>query len=147
VTGFEPTDLLRGILALTQQAAEGKPRLENQYRRAVRSEGNPRALEVVGEVFEPVPAQWRSIGMIEGSGLDLRAEWAEFRVEPPDPSVPSRENEACRCPEVLRGLTHPDDCPLFGTRCIPDSPVGPCMVSSEGACAAYYKYGTGGETT
>ncbi|MHC5033828.1 MAG: hydrogenase formation protein HypD [Planctomycetota bacterium] len=143
VTGFEPTDILRGILALVRQVAEGKPRVENQYRRAVRSGGNPRAREVVDEVFEAADSQWRGLGMIKDSGLALSTRWSDLSVEPPDPATPSAEHGACRCAEVLRGLVRPTDCPLFGTRCVPDSPIGPCMVSSEGACAALYKYGTG----
>jgi hydrogenase expression/formation protein HypD len=141
VTGFEPTDVLRSILALAQQIAEGNPAVENQYRRAVRDTGNPLARRVIDDVFEPCDAQWRGIGMIPGSGLDIRERWAAHRMEPPDPAEPSVELGACRCAEVLRGVAHPTDCPLFGKACVPDSPVGPCMVSSEGACAAYYKYG------
>jgi len=143
VTGFEPTDILLGILALTEQSVEGRPSVENQYRRAVRSDGNPRARKLVDRVFERADSQWRGLGLIPSSGLAVRDEWAAHSLEPPDPSVPSQEFGACRCAEVLRGMIHPPQCPLFGKRCVPDAPVGPCMVSSEGACAAYYKYGTG----
>lgn len=142
VTGFEPTDILMAILALVRQVAEGRPAVENTYRRAVRPGGNPRARALVDEVFEPVDSQWRGIGLIPGSGLDVRQRWTAFSVEPPNPAVPSAEYQACRCAEVLRGLLSPPECPLFGSKCVPDSPVGPCMVSSEGACAAHYKYGT-----
>jgi hydrogenase expression/formation protein HypD len=146
VTGFEPTDVLLGVLSLVRQVAAGEPRLENRYRRAVRPGGNPRARDVVERVFQKADSQWRGLGLIPASGLAVREEWARFRVEPPDPAVPSAENAACRCPEVLRGLIRPTDCPLFGAACTPDSPVGPCMVSSEGACAALFKYGSpGGE--
>ncbi len=141
VTGFEPTDILMAILALVRQVAEGRPAVENQYRRAVRPGGNPRAREVVGEVFEPADAQWRGLGLIPLSGLAIRDRWAACRVEPPDPAAPSAELKACRCAQVLRGLVRPTECPLFGVTCLPDAPAGPCMVSSEGACAAYYKYG------
>jgi hydrogenase expression/formation protein HypD len=141
VTGFEPTDILRSILSLTRQVADEAPCVDNLYRRAVRPEGNPRALEAVGDVFEPVDAQWRGLGMIPRSGLGVRPDWAELSSEPPDPAVPSAESTACRCTEVLRGLVRPTDCPLFGRACVPESPVGACMVSSEGACSALYKYG------
>ena len=141
VTGFEPTDILMAVLALVRQVVEQKPTVENQYRRAVRAGGNPRARETVYEVFEPTDAQWRGIGLIPGSGLSVRERWASYSVEPPDPAIPSAEYKACRCAQVLRGLVRPPECPLFGKACVPDSPVGPCMVSSEGACAAYYKYG------
>jgi hydrogenase expression/formation protein HypD len=144
VTGFEPTDILMGILALVRQVTEGRPAVDNTYRRAVRPGGNPRARALVDEVFEPTDSQWRGIGLIPGSGLDVRQRWTAFSVEPPDPAAPSAEYEACRCAEVLRGLLSPPECPLFGSKCVPDSPVGPCMVSSEGACAAHYKYGAGG---
>jgi hydrogenase expression/formation protein HypD len=141
VTGFEPTDILRSILSLTTQVADGKPAVDNLYKRAVRPEGNPRAREAVAEVFEPEDAQWRGLGMIPGSGLGVRAEWESFAVEPPDPTMPSAESDACLCTQVLRGLVKPTDCPLFGRACVPESPVGACMVSSEGACSALYKYG------
>ncbi len=141
VTGFEPTDVLLGILSLVRQLVEGKPRVDNQYRRAARDAGNPLARDAVAEVFEPADSQWRGLGMIPASGLAVRAEWQEHSVDPPDPDVPSQEHEVCRCTEVLRGLVRPVECPLFGKACTPDSPVGACMVSSEGACAASYKYG------
>jgi len=143
ITGFEPTDILRGILALTRQVAEGEPRMQNEYRRVVREGGNPTARERMFEVFEPSDSQWRGLGRIPGSGLEVRAHWAKRSVAPPDPSLPSREHAACRCGDVLRGLLRPPDCSLFGTVCTPDCAVGPCMVSSEGACAAFYRYGTG----
>ncbi len=141
VTGFEPTDVLLGILSLVRQVAESEPRVDNQYRRAARSAGNPVARDAVSEVFEPADSQWRGLGMIPASGLAVRPEWDDYSAEPPDPSAPSQEHEVCRCAEVLRGLVSPVECPLFGSACTPDSPVGPCMVSSEGACAASYKYG------
>ncbi len=142
VTGFEPTDILMGIMSLVRQVATGPLKVDNQYPRAVRPEGNPAARAAVERVFEPADAQWRGVGMIAGSGLEVRREWAGFRVEGPDPSVPSAEFGACRCAEVLRGVIHPPQCPLFGNACVPDSPLGPCMVSSEGSCAAFYKYGS-----
>jgi len=142
VTGFEPTDVLLGILSLAQQAAEGAPAVENRYRRAVRPEGNPRARAAVEEVFEPADCQWRGLGPIPASGLDIRERWRQYRIEPPAPDAPAAEHAACRCADVLRGLIRPPECPLFGAACTPDSPVGPCMVSGEGACAAFYAYHT-----
>mgnify|MGYP001111151840 CR=1 FL=1 len=142
ITGFEPGDILTSILSLTEQCARGEARVDNRYGRAVRSEGNPKARAVVEQVFKPSDAQWRGVGMIEGSGLDLREEWAAFHAEPPDPHAASDQPPGCRCGEVLRGLVRPPECALFGERCTPETPVGPCMVSSEGSCAAHYKYGT-----
>jgi len=144
ITGFEPTDILLGILSLVEQAADGRPVVDNRYRRAVRPEGNPLAQAAVEEVFEPADSQWRGIGTIPGSGLDMREAWRDYRIDPPAPDAPAAEDTACRCAEVLRGLIRPPDCPLFGTACAPDSPVGPCMVSSEGSCAAFYKYNAEG---
>jgi hydrogenase expression/formation protein HypD len=143
VTGFEPTDILQSILSLVRQTVSGSPAVENEYRRAVRPEGNPQAWRVVEKVFEPCDGQWRGIGLIPGSGLDVREAFADMSVAPPDPAVPSAENDVCRCAEVLRGLARPTDCPLFGKGCVPERPVGSCMVSSEGACSAFYKYGRG----
>jgi len=141
VAGFEPTDILRAILSLARQVAEDRPAVENRYTRAVRPGGNPLARQLVERVFEPADCQWRGLGMIPASGLDVRDEWQEVRIEPPDPADAGEEDAACRCPDVLRGLARPTDCPLFAVRCTPDAPVGPCMVSTEGTCAAYYKYG------
>lgn len=145
VTGFEPTDILRGILSLVRQLSSGSPTVDNAYPRAVRAGGNPAARRLLERVFERVDCQWRGLGLIAESGLDLRPELAAHRAEPPDPALPSAEHERCRCPEVLRGLIRPTDCALFGGVCVPDSPTGPCMVSSEGACAAFYRYGGGHE--
>jgi len=144
ITGFEPSDILQSILALTQQRAAREARIQNAYERAVRPEGNPRARAVIDEVFRPVDARWRGIGLIEQSGLDLREGWDAWRVPPPDPAVPSVQHAGCRCGDVLRGVIKPSACPLFGKRCTPETPVGPCMVSSEGSCAAFYKYGGAG---
>lgn len=143
VTGFEPADILASIEKLTELCGPGRrPALENAYRRAVRPDGNEKALALLERVMVPVDAQWRGIGHIPGSGLDLGPQWLEFRVEPPDPERPSAEYSACRCGDVLRGLIKPAECSLFGEVCTPDSPVGPCMVSSEGSCAAHFKYGS-----
>ena len=142
ISGFEPLDILQSILMLVRQAKEKEPRLEIQYRRGVHPEGNLRALQVMEEVFEAVDAEWRGLGFIKETGLALRPELAGFdagrRFALPIPPV--KENRACRCGDVLRGSLRPQQCPLFATDCSPKNPVGPCMVSSEGSCAAAYKY-------
>ncbi len=143
VTGFEPADMLRGIASVVAQRADERSEVDNEYRRVVNRQGNPTAGGIVADIFEPADSQWRGLGMIPDSGLTVRSEWQDFSIDPPDPTIPSKCNSACRCDEVLRGLAKPPDCELFGKACTPDSAVGPCMVSSEGACAAYYKYGTG----
>ncbi len=145
VTGFEPTDILQALLSLVRQRVDGRPTVDNRYARAVRAGGNPTARAVTAKVFRKADSQWRGLGLIEDSGLAVRAEYARYSVEPPDPAAPSAEHDRCRCAEVLRGVARPSDCELFGAACVPDSPIGPCMVSSEGACAAFYKYGTGHE--
>jgi hydrogenase expression/formation protein HypD len=141
ITGFEPADVLQSILALTAQCVEREARVENHYARVVRTEGNPKARAAIEQVFRPADSQWRGVGLIAASGLELRDEWGAFRVDAPDPALPSVGLKECRCDEVLRGLIKPPECALFGKRCTPDTPVGPCMVSSEGSCAAFYKYG------
>ena len=142
VTGFEPADILQSILVLVEQITEDHPTVANEYGRAVKPHGNPKALAMLRRVFRPVDARWRGIGRIQDSGLDLVPELSAFHCAPPNPSVPSAAFDECRCGEVLRGLISPPECPLFGTACTPGSAVGPCMVSSEGACAAHHKYGT-----
>jgi len=142
VTGFEAVDLLEGILELVDQVNSGKPRVANRYPRAVTEEGNPRAQQLVAKFFEPADAEWRGLGVIPLSGLKLREEYSRFDalsafpVEVEKPAEP----KGCHCGEVLCGLIHPPECGLFGKTCTPENPVGACMVSSEGACAAYYKY-------
>jgi len=139
VAGFEPHDVLQALLRLVRQA---RPAIEIEYGRAVRPEGNVVARRLMGQVFEPSDADWRGLGVIPGSGLALRPEYADtdaalrFAVEVEPPLEPA----GCRCGEVLRGVTDPADCALFGVRCTPEDPVGACMVSSEGACAARYRY-------
>ena len=141
-TGFEPLDLLQGIHMCLRQLEEGRAEVENQYARVVRAQGNPTALSLIREVFEVVPRSWRGIGPIPGSGLALRGAYAaldaerRFGVE----AVGGRESPECRSGEVLQGLLAPPDCPAFGTRCTPERPLGATMVSSEGTCAAYYRY-------
>jgi hydrogenase expression/formation protein HypD len=143
VGGFEPLDILLALAMLLEQRAAGTARVENEYRRVVAREGNRRAQALLTEVFEPCAATWRGFGEIEGSGLRLRQAYADFdaarrfSVELP----PAAEPEGCRCGEILTGAVEPSDCPLFGTTCTPEDPVGACMVSSEGTCAARYRYG------
>ncbi len=143
VTGFEPLDILQGIVMLLEMIRRGRPAVEIQYTRVVRPEGNPRARAVVEEVFRPRDVKWRSIGVIPLSGLAPAEGWEEFdgAARFPVEVPPPRENPACLCGKVLMGAALPGDCPLFGKTCLPESPVGPCMVSSEGTCAAHYKYG------
>ena len=142
ITGFEPVDILQGIAMLTRQLAEGRAAIENAYARGVRDEGNPVALAAIDEVFETCDVQWRGLGVIPGSGYRLRGQWRAFdAVERFQPSVePVRDVSGCRCGDVLRSAITPDQCPLFDTVCTPESPLGPCMVSSEGTCAAYWRY-------
>ncbi|MHB8894754.1 MAG: hydrogenase formation protein HypD [Candidatus Geothermincolia bacterium] len=141
VTGFETTDILQAILRLVEMRDTG-PALEVEYSRAVKPGGNPRALAVMDDVFQTCDAEWRGLSVIPASGLALRDEYREMDagrwvVEMPAPG----KREACRCGEILCGRIRPTDCTLFGGACNPDSPVGPCMVSSEGTCASYYIYG------
>ncbi len=143
VTGFEAADILEGIAMLLLQVVEGAPRVEIQYRRWVHPAGNARARERVAEVFRPCDSAWRGLGTIPESGLALRPELrAHDALEVLGVGVPPElENPGCSCGAVLRGVLEPPQCPLFAKRCTPATPVGPCMVSTEGSCAAYYKYG------
>ena len=142
ITGFEPNDMLQGIAMIMRQVAEGRADVEIAYSRGVMEEGNPTALAAIDEVFETVPANWRGIGEIPGSGYRIRDEFAAFdAMRRFAPKVePTVEHAGCRCGDVLRGIITPADCPLFRKVCTPENPVGPCMVSSEGACAAYFRY-------
>lgn len=143
VTGFEPTDVMQGVEMLARQAMAGESRVEIQYSRVVKREGNRKAQEILATVFTPCDAEWRGIGVIPGSGLRIAAAYAPFDAEKMIPVAVEdlREHQGCRCGEVLRGKLSPFACPLFGTVCTPEEPVGACMVSSEGTCAAAYKYG------
>ena len=145
VTGFEPVDLLEGILMLVRQLEAGRHEVENQYVRAVVRDGNEVALRTVDEVFETADRAWRGIGVIESSGLRLREAYAHHDAELIFPaaegSVPASESEVCIAGDVLRGRAKPHDCPAFGIECTPESPLGAPMVSSEGACAAYFLAG------
>jgi hydrogenase expression/formation protein HypD len=142
VAGFEPLDILHAMKMLIDQAGAGRARVEVQYTRAVRAGGNPKARRVMDEAFRPADARWRGLGVIPGSGLALREELASldaerrFGVSADGPDAES----ACRCGDVLRGAIRPPECPLFGTRCTPRDPRGPCMVSSEGSCAAAFRF-------
>lgn len=145
VTGFELLDVLQGIERLVGQAEAGRSEVEIAYTRGAQWEGNREAVRLMDEVFEPSPADWRGMGTISGSGLRIRSEYERFDAEcvfEINPGPP-REQTGCICGDVLRGTQTPLDCGLFGTRCTPETPVGPCMVSSEGSCSAYYLYGDG----
>jgi hydrogenase expression/formation protein HypD len=143
VTGFQSTDILQSIYLLLRQIVDGSPRVETQYSRLVVPEGNLAALGVMDEVFEPCDSAWRGLGVIPSSGLKLRPQFAEFGVlQKFDLKSPeSREAYGCLCGEILRGKKEPLDCPLFGKACTPESPVGACMVTTEGTCQAHYRYG------
>lgn len=142
IAGFEPVDILNAVLKLVMQNERGRPALENVYTRAVSEKGNLKAWAVMDEVFERSPASWRGIGEIPLSGMEIRDKYrpfnaaAKFKIEMPDMPEP----HGCSCGEILMGLKTPTDCRLYKTACTPLNPVGPCMVSSEGACAAYYRY-------
>jgi hydrogenase expression/formation protein HypD len=142
-TGFEPADVMHGVEMLVRQIVEGRSEVEIQYSRFVTPEGNRKAQAMLAEVFVPCDAAWRGIGVIPQSGLEIAGKYAAFdarKVLPVQVEEP-REPKGCRCGEVLKGKLAPAECVLFGTVCTPESPVGACMVSSEGSCAAAYKYG------
>jgi hydrogenase expression/formation protein HypD len=142
--GFEPLDILQAIEMLLVQIRQGRCAVENQYTRCVRDEGNVRALEILAEVFELRPHfEWRGLGFISQSALKLRPEFAELDAELryTVPGVRVADPKACQCGEVLKGVIKPWECKVFGTACTPETPIGTCMVSSEGACAAYYNFG------
>jgi hydrogenase expression/formation protein HypD len=144
VSGFEPLDVLLSLHLAVAQIAEGRAEVENQYRRLVGEGGNPAAKQALARVFEPREHfEWRGLGSIAGSGLRLRDEFARFDAERAFelPALAVADPKACQCGEVLRGTLKPWECKVFGTACTPERPIGACMVSSEGACAAYYNYG------
>jgi len=141
--GFEPADILQGILMLISQIESENPKLENGYSRAVSFDGNEKAKKIMAEVFEPADAVWRGLGTIPKSGLKIREKFAGFDAEKAfeiGNLKSETEPEGCACGEILTGLKSPRDCPLYKKFCTPVNPVGPCMVSSEGTCAAYYRY-------
>ncbi|GAA4629552.1 hydrogenase formation protein HypD [Actinoallomurus vinaceus] len=142
--GFEPLDILASVHMLLRQLAEGRAEVENQYARVVPWEGNQTALRVIGEVMEPRPYfEWRGLGFISHSALRMRDAYARFDAERVFdlPGVRVADPKACQCGEVLKGVLKPWECKVFGTACTPETPIGTCMVSSEGACAAYYNFG------
>jgi hydrogenase expression/formation protein HypD len=147
VTGFEPVDILQGVLMCVKQLEAGRHEVEIQYARCVRPEGNQAALKEMAEVFEVVPRKWRGIGQIPASGLGLRACYAKFDAERrfDVASVTADEPAECIAGEILQGHRKPHDCPAFGVSCTPERPLGAPMVSSEGACSAYYRYRRRGE--
>jgi len=142
ITGFEPVDVLQGIAMIMRQLHEGRADIEIAYARGVMPEGNQVAVAAIDEVFETCTSTWRGLGPIPGSGYRLREQFAAFdAVARFQPEVePTVEPKGCRCGDVLRAHMAPSDCPLFRKVCTPENPVGPCMVSSEGSCAAYYRY-------
>ena len=142
VAGFEPLDLLQAILLMAEMKRQGKPRVVNNYKRVVADEGNPKALSILYEVYKPGDALWRGIGMIPGSGLTVSDAYRKHDAfEALNVTLKeSKPLPGCRCGEVLKGIMPPNQCPLFNTACTPATPVGPCMVSTEGSCAAYHKY-------
>lgn len=142
--GFEPLDVLQSVHMLLVQLAEGRSEVENQYARVVPWDGNPRALAAIAKVMEPRPYfEWRGLGFISHSALRMRDAYARFDAERlfDLPGVRVADPKACQCGEVLKGVLKPWECKVFGTACTPETPIGTCMVSSEGACAAYYNFG------
>lgn len=142
IAGFEPIDILQGVYMLLQQLTDKRAEIEIAYMRGVQRQGNPLAVATMHEVFEPCDATWRGLGVIPDTGLRIREEFAHFDAVKrfcPQPCTP-RETPGCACGEILRGIMTPPDCRLFGKTCTPEHPIGPCMVSSEGSCAAYYRY-------
>lgn len=144
VSGFEPLDMLQSIQMVVKQFVEGRAEVENQYGRCVSRNGNQKALEVLTEVFEPRDYfEWRGLGSIAHSGMRLKGKYAAFDAELKFnvPGLKIADPKACQCGEILKGVKKPWECKVFGTACTPETPIGSCMVSSEGACAAYYNYG------
>jgi len=144
ITGFEDGDIIEGIAELIKIIMSGKPRISNAYTRVVRENGNEHALELIEQVFIPCDSSWRGLGMLSNSGLRIREEFSSFDSESRF-TIPEfsdvQDNPACLCDKVILGAAKPTDCELFGIACTPSHPQGPCMISSEGACAAYFKYG------
>ncbi|MCX7995236.1 MAG: hydrogenase formation protein HypD [candidate division WOR-3 bacterium] len=143
ITGFEPVDILYGVKNILEQIVQKKAEIAIEYKRVVKPEGNQTAISILNRVFEPVDSNWRGIGKIPQSGLGLKKEFEQFDATKKFDikNIKSKEPQGCICGEILLGVKSPYDCPLFGRKCIPGNPVGACMVSSEGACAAYYRYG------
>ena len=145
ITGFDADDILHAIAILLKQISDNEPKVEIQYKDAVKPDGNPKAVEFINRYFEPSDSNWRGIGIIPKSGLKLKEKYAYRDAQKifPISGIKSSEPHGCKCGLVLRGVKLPPECPLFAKTCTPETPVGACMVSSEGSCAAYYKYGLG----
>ncbi|MBL8205876.1 MAG: hydrogenase formation protein HypD, partial [Blastocatellia bacterium] len=144
IAGFEPLDILQALWMVLKQIAEGRAEIENQYARIVPEQGNAAALAAVSEVFELREFfEWRGLGSIDHSGVRMRAAFAEFDAERKFsvPNLKIADPKSCQCGEVLKGILKPHECKVFGTACTPETPLGALMVSSEGACAAYYNFG------
>ncbi|MEM5557963.1 hydrogenase formation protein HypD [Aliarcobacter cryaerophilus] len=145
VSGFEPLDVMQSISMIVKQFKEKRANLEIEYKRVVSYEGNLKAQELINRYFKKVPFKFRGIGEVENSGYELKDEFDKYnaKIVYKDilPTHEVKENKACKCPEILKGVAKPTDCKIFGTVCTPTNPIGSCMVSSEGACSAYYKYG------
>ncbi|MEW5792441.1 MAG: hydrogenase formation protein HypD [Pseudomonadota bacterium] len=144
ISGFEPLDVLQSVLMLVGQVNAGRVAVENEFSRAVDADGNRKAQTLMAEVFELRPSfEWRGLGSMPHSALRIRADYADFDAERRFDVAPLfvPDHKACECGDILRGVKRPRDCKVFGTACTPDQPIGACMVSSEGACAAYYNYG------
>lgn len=142
VSGFEPADILQSIYLLIKCSVSKTPSVINQYKRAVKEEGNKKAIKVIYDVFESTDSEWRGIGQINESGLKLKEKYSKFDADKKYcvKIKKKRKSSGCICGEILKGIKKPSDCKLFANKCTPENPVGPCMVSSEGTCAAYYKY-------
>ncbi|MBB6252110.1 hydrogenase formation protein HypD [Nitrospirillum iridis] len=143
IAGFEPLDVMQSVLMLIRQVNEGRVEVENQYTRVVTRDGNRKAQDLVARIFELRPSfEWRGLGSVPDSALAIRADYAAFDAEKRFAlsEKQSRETKSCECPAILRGVKKPKDCKLFGKACTPETPMGACMVSSEGACAAYWTY-------
>ncbi|MFW2578587.1 hydrogenase formation protein HypD [Aliarcobacter butzleri] len=145
VSGFEPVDVMQSISMIVKQFKEKRANLEIEYKRLVSYEGNLKAQELINKYFKKVPFKFRGIGEVENSGYELKDEFDKYnaKIVYKDilPTHEVKENKACKCPKILKGVAKPTDCKIFGTVCTPTNPIGSCMVSSEGACSAYYKYG------
>ena len=144
LSGFEPLDIIQSVYMVAKQLEDDRREVENQYARVVRPEGNLKALEAMGRTMELRPFfEWRGLGFINHSALKLRPEYAEWDAEKRFqlPGIRVADPKACQCGEVLKGVIKPWECKVFGTACTPETPIGTCMVSSEGACAAYFNYG------
>ena len=144
ISGFEPEDMLETLVMLAEMTSEGRAEVKNQYRRVVKPEGNAVALQLMDRVFRVTDAEWRGLGLIPRSGFRLAEEFsafdAESQFELESVVVAEDEQRGCRCGDVLRGSLLPEECPLFGVVCTPATPVGACMVSSEGTCGTHYRY-------